>query len=158
VSGPTITEYLNQAAAPVFVTDPISATFSGPLPAGTNVIGGVTEATMDTRWGNATNIGTGAQGSSKLLAASGDTTVYTPADNTKKIRIRWFQIVASSNNTGPILVTVKFTATILWQFYLAPGAVWQRTAYRNSPNVNDTLVVNMDTSQSAAANYDVDEF
>lgn len=127
------------------------------LPAGTNSIGTVAETTLDTRFGNAANIGTGAQGSTKSLAI-GDNTCYTALDSTKHIRVRWICLSASSNNSGPAFIIVKFTATEWLSLYLAPGAIWQRSAFRDSPNVNDTLVINLDSSQAVAANYDVDEY
>lgn len=127
-----------------------------PLPAGTNSIGAVTEQIMDNRWGPAVNIGTGSNGSSKLVTLIGDTTLYTPAAG-KAIRLKWFNVSVSSLNGSEVLVTVKFGGAILWQEYLAPGAIFQRSVSRESA-ADGTLVINLSVAANCTANYDIVEF
>lgn len=87
---------------------------------------------------------------SAILSTSGDTIIHTPASG-KAITLYWIGIIPNSDNSTANLVTVQFGATGGSPTQLYSGyalAHWEPF----TGAVNQTLVVNLGSSQAVSVN------
>lgn len=126
------------------------------LPVGTEYglltrgIGAATEATIGNRF-------TGGKNTSAVqISASGDNTIYTPA-NGKTLTLFWIALGTPDTNSATVTAIVKLGSKVVYRWPLPPPGAFSHWEPVTASNPNDALIVNLSGAQTVQVNYTTTE-